>query len=81
MTKTYEGGGGGRPGGVEELKDERMTITLESSLKKWLHLLASRSERSLSNYVRAILWDHVGAVALEVEKEDEEAVKGGEAGE
>ena len=65
--------GEGRPGSAEELKGERMTITLEVSLKQWIHVLARRSERSTSNYVRAILWDHVSAMAPEIEKEDEEA--------
>lgn len=57
-----------RPGGGDELKSSRLTITLEESLKCRVVGLARRSERSVSNYVRALLWDHVNVVTEEIDE-------------
>lgn len=60
-----------RPGAGGALKVDRLTVTMERSLRRQVVKLARRSERTLSNYVRTVLWDHVNNV--EWGDDDEEA--------
>ena len=44
------------------MKDEAVTIRLEADLLKKLRELAEKDQRSLSNYIRLVLTNHVKKV-------------------
>jgi len=61
-----------RPGAGGALKGERITVTMEPSLRRQVTKLARRAERTLSNYLRSVIWDHVHNVEWGDDDEDED---------
>lgn len=62
-----------RPGAGGPLREKRITVTMEPSLHRQVAKLARRAERTLSNYARSVLWDHVHNVEWGDDDEEDDS--------
>ena len=58
---------------MAEPRRNRVTVVMEDGLKEIINVLAEENQRTVSDFIRIVLWEYYDA--LEAAKEEEESVE------